>query len=375
MLSDKSKTLYGVLLVLTLAAVAWFASLAHRSEARVRIIDPQRSLGPLLASEVARNAGRVEAKYALENLSSEPQVVRFEGVSCGCAGLRLGEKELQVGDRVTLAGGGKDCLKLSMRVPLAKSETVISASFTIPAEPGKEESLSVQCRVRVLPDILFRPSVFSCEFRSAQPRVAEKTLKVERVFRADNAVSSPLKVTRIPPQMKVLRIERTAPASRIEADLWREFWQISVAFTATEDLQSTAAPTALSISFDSANSPSEQTAECPVILRRAFGIEAPKMVHFGAVPMGQTRTKRLLIRAADEREFELLHIGTDSTALEVSTSTSGCKKYHWLDASYHAACPKALCTQILIETSHPDCPKLTIAAASNPPSVCGDGGQ
>jgi hypothetical protein len=130
------------------------------------------------------------------------------------------------------------------------------------------------------------------------------------------------------------------------------------------------------VSFGGSDGKAPVSADFPIIIHRAYGIEAPELSHFGDVPAGERRTRRLVIRSADGREFEVLRVHTDSEAFSASGEIGQLRKSHILEVAFYAPKTGAYESHLIVETNHPECATLKIdlaatVAADDPASPAG----
>jgi hypothetical protein len=120
----------------------------------------------------------------------------------------------------------------------------------------------------------------------------------------------------------------------------------------------------LPVSFRSPEGSILSEGDLPVVIHERFGIEFPKSVHFGSTSPGERKRKRLMIRAADDRAFDVLEVTTSSGALKASANKSGSGIRHWLDVDFSADSEGEFNGTVTVRTNHPDCHCFDIAATA-----------
>ncbi len=104
--------------------------------------------------------------------------------------------------------------------------------------------------------------------------------------------------------------------------------------------------------------------EFPIIIHRVYGIEFPQLSHFGDVPAGERRSRRLVIRSANGREFKVQRVHTDNEAFSALGDAGESRKAHFLEVAFQGLKPGAYEGHLIVETDHPDCPTLKIDLAA-----------
>ena len=106
---------------------------------------------------------------------------------------------------------------------------------------------------------------------------------------------------------------RSSGAKLLSDGIYEDEWSVEVELeippsgdTATFDgaLRFTAAPEAAVRSL-------------PILLKRAYGLLAPEVIHFGRLSVGDRRARRIAVTAADGSSFRILHAHCASDAVSV----------------------------------------------------------
>jgi hypothetical protein len=167
-----------------------------------------------------------------------------------------------------------------------------------------------------------------------------------------------------PADIELVRVVPKGPPTQLAPGVWQRAWEVSLAVRPTPDLTATPMPRRLLFTFTEDRALAYSTASLPVVISRVQGIESPRTVHFGTIQSGQTLQKRLVLRAADGRDFRIVKVSTDCTAFEVQASTTKLSTNHLLEVAFHAKTPGSAQATLTVETDHPDSPRINIDAVA-----------
>jgi hypothetical protein len=328
-----------------------------RVEASVRLVEPECQLPALLLSEIP-GAKTIAHRFEIENRSEAPQQVRFQGRSCNCLGLSLPDeaRELKTGDTFALGANERKALQLALQVA-ARSETQAHTAHFVAVGPGSEEvPLDLRVVVPVLADVTIVPPVVYHEFASSAPATVEKKLLIRRTGRGQVPVPALPQFIDLPPQVELLAVTPT-DSEQPYPELWTQGWKALLVVNTRPSLESTFAGSFL-ISL-SKSPPS--TTRIPVTLRRCSGVEVnPTSLDFGAVPRGEPCRRKFRLASADEKSFRIVKVESDAASFTPSIEKFASALHHWIDVTFDAREVGEHRARIVIETTHPDSPRLTV---------------
>jgi len=347
-------------IVLALSAAGCGHAPAVEEQSLLRAEPATQELPALLLGELTRGttAGRdVQARFVIKNDSAQPQRLKFVGTSCYCAGLLRHGKKLKNGAELEIAAGGRETVEIVAHV-VPQVQTHSFCATLVPQEQTGADPLELRFFVPVIADVKFTPEVVLHEFVAKGAEPVEHRVRIERTIRSATSPREECRKLVPPNHVQLVRIEQVAPPRKIEPGLWRVAWNATLKIDSDQRLQGVGQPGTAVVTFTEGNHVT-RTAPLPVILRRRFGIEAARDVHLGFVAPGESRTRKLLISAADQRKFAVRSV--HSTSREISAGTTALDgARHWVDITYHAAQSGKLRSEVELETDHPDCPKLII---------------
>jgi hypothetical protein len=329
----------------------------------VRFTQSDQDLPTRLAGEIA-DGGEVEASFSLTNPSKEAKEVVFQGTSCGCTGCFVASNGLKPGDKLTVEGEGMVGVTLRSRLKAAPGISTYGATFGLAEGRAGRDPLVIQSHVRVLRDVALDPGVLSCDFTGAEAGRLETMMRITRTFRAERPGSIPPTLANLPAQVEVLEVAEAEPLTHLEFDLWKQSWTIKFGVKPLDGSANVSAGGRGVVSFAAGPGQTPASAEFPILIHRRYGIESPELSHFGDGPPGERRTRRLVIRSADQRDFEVLRLHTDCDAFSASGEIGLARKSHILEVAFQAPKPGAYEGHLTVETNQPECPTLKIDLAA-----------
>lgn len=335
------------------------------SRTSVRLLRSEVQLDTMLTSEVRARSQPVEGEFVFLNDTDKMQEIIFDGVSCGCTGLFSDNTKIEKGEHIDLTGGGSIAFRLRADLSGKQGKNRLEAWFKVPSKVGgRTEQLTAVCVARVFPDVRVKPEVLVCSFRESDKTSIIKTLTVERIFRVQSAAATMAPHIRgLPSGSRVVGVEEIGDRVEIEGNLWKRSWKVDVRFEFTEEISVVPAPRRLIVAFEDSTDLDPMITEVPLLMRHEFGIEAPKSIHFGRVELTRTYDKRILLRAADGKEFTIVSVSCDSPSLKVKDVNRRPSVYHWLDLHLTPMSVDEGTATISVETNHSNCKQITIDAA------------
>jgi hypothetical protein len=96
------------------------------------------------------------------------------------------------------------------------------------------------------------------------------------------------------------------------------------------------------------------------VVRQAVGVTAPRQLHFGTVRLGERRPKRFILCADDGRNFRVIKLSSESPAFAASALTPEARQAQCIDVIFHPTQIGHHSSQLVVETDHPDRPRLVI---------------
>lgn len=302
----------------------------------------------------------LDVTYELQSPAGESVTLVYQGSSCGCTGVRINDKDAQPGDQFSLAPGGRAVVRLMTRLGASSGEKTYTATFTTQGLPNGPAQLTAQTHVRVLNDVEFSPQALIHEFTKTNQDRVERTLTVKRHYRSSRPVPMTLGLSALPSGVELVSVQEAVPSGKVTDEIWARAWEVRLAIQPPPEFRESSQSYPLSFTFNGADDPSLPVTSVPLVLRWTFGVHAPKSVRFGSVTKGKDRTRRILVRSMDGKEFAVTKIEMNSPLFGINPPTAPPRSSHWLDITYRPKDVGAHQARIVIETDHPDSARLVI---------------
>ncbi len=267
-----------------------------------------------LESEVRnRNSGgeQLDVPFRIKNDSRSSVAIRLEHLSCGCFNLLYRGRPFLQGAEVRLPAGEETVFSIPHRSPAGGSKTYTADLSVLSDEQESLPGIRLTYKIQVEPNLVFHPNSILQQF-AAEETVKKATVLVKR--RTRESAAGPLLVDTVSNFVLPAKITPRSSGAKLLSDgIYEDEWSVEVELeippsgdTATFDgaLRFTAAPEAAVRSL-------------PILLKRAYGLLAPEVIHFGRLSVGDRRARRIAVTAADGSSFRILHAHCASDAVSV----------------------------------------------------------
>jgi hypothetical protein len=318
----------------------------------------------VLLSDVTSST-KLEHVCEFQNLTAAPACVHIENIPCGCLLVwSLTEnRQLKKDDSLILTPNGKQAIKFSFSVAPTPELQSHSAQFVVDGAYGREEPLSVRMCIRVLADLVVTPPVLSHAFVFSDPLLVEKTITIRRIVRSEGEPKLGLRLGRLPPDVELTGLVDKGGAEA-EGGIWIHTWEAGFALTRSDRLTGTFA-SGFDVLFDG---PQVASRHVPVTLRKQFGIEMkPGTCDFGSVPRAESRSRKMLLVAADEKPFSIEGADSSSPEVAVAVDRSKAATRHWVELTARPAKKGEWQAEIRFRTTHPEARTLTLPVRGRSP--------
>jgi hypothetical protein len=224
--------------------------------------------------------------------------------------------------------------------------------------------IEVRCRIRVHADVKVEPNRLVQAFRAGESDPVDRELRVSYIGRAERASAIGARLERLPAYVSVLSTASVGEATEIEAGISQQRFRLIVRITPTREVLSRSLVDSALLIVSTTSGAELAQAQIPILLRRSSGIDAPREIQFGSTRRGDIRTRRLLLRSADERPFSILRISCSMEAL-IARASPGSAKQHWLEVVYRPRSAHHAVGSITVETDHPESDRIRIDTRSS----------
>lgn len=328
---------------------------------------------PLLVHETIDASGaqrEFRETFEFANSSEAAVTVTLRNVSCTCFKVLVGVKAIKRGDRFCIDAQDRAKVTFCYRPDRAPRDYSYHAEFAVKRLDGALQRVLVQWNVKVIADVEVNPPAVCHRFGKSDDDAVDRNLHIRRVTRTSGSAPCRMEFLDMPPEVEVLeaheRDSRLLGGHRAgRQDFWVQEWEAQVRLHCTDDVGTDARNQAFRIGFCQPDGLMAATHSVPVAMRRGYGIEHPTVVSFGVVAPGASRTKRILLAAADGERFRVTAVKSESLSFDISFADGGKETRQWLDCTFHAgtdSCSLINKGEIQIQTTHPDARTITLRA-------------
>ncbi len=308
----------------------------------IQVTEASRTSPALLLSEIQQAevpAKLLDADFVLENRSNSPRTIMLAGKSCSCYGVRLDGDPWEVHNEVTIPPSSSQVLTFDVAPSAEAGESSWSVRLTSPDEPTQELQLSLSVHVyadiRLEPDALVATLPFDASALPDDPAGSPQQklrLAIRQTWRGDEAGRAVPQITGIPAGWAASPPVVVEQPQQFEAGLWQQIWELDLH---EQDLTSLRREVRLKVTPTGEQVAGRSTGEVPerpaagvhrfrvsfenhigemtavygrFVLRAPPGITGPSVVHWGRLQQDESRTKRIILAASDERAFSILGV-------------------------------------------------------------------
>ena len=358
----------------------------------VVLATPSVSAPSILRSEAEQIGApvRVDAPLRFENQSDEDQFIAVSRTGCSCYGMATKEFLLQPGEKLKIPRRGTRELFFVTQLVDGEGAQGFRVGFTIggidvATGPAANEELRAECSMKVLPDLVVEPSLLVVDLPAEGEASAGRTfeISVQRVTRGRPEKMEPPQLMMKPELLKAEPFRQVGEPGEVEPGLWRVEWKgtlqlgelpadivadggrfpFSVEFPEQHEppvrrnrpRPEDAMPTVLDVVVDQG----DRRVSGQLVLRRSAGVIAPGEIHFGVVPSGETRTRRLVLTAADQSPF-VAKVEKAPAGVAVEFDSTEPAAQQWVSLTFAADSPGEVDEQLEVSTSHPEQPLVRV---------------
>lgn len=264
-------------------------------------------MAPLLVSEIlaAKDRARFgKCQIQIENPSTVNKEVRLIRTGCSCYGIYVDDKKLENGQTITLPAGQGVQAEIEFQPADSHSEKSYTADFSTATADGKMETRSVRCQLKVFADIRMTPSVLTVEANPDEGSSLTQNIVIEHCYRGKENDAGIPEFQQLPPEMKVTDVRRAGEPKELAPGLWRQLWQATVHVNFPETM--TTVPPARTYRVSMLNEQGEATSgQGTVLVHLRQKIVFPNRVHFGKVPVGKTRSRKIFLTSTEDTLFRI----------------------------------------------------------------------
>lgn len=337
------------------------------------VLEPSEvRLAPALRSEL--QGTRVErmrkGNFRLTNRANAVEVVTFLGSSCNCIGVIAKGRPLGRGDVVRLQPLETVNVELQAFLSPRAQEYSFEAVFATQTRPGNHAHQRVRLRASVIDDVGFSPGVLRYDVSAAR-ETTDKTITLRRVVRSAKPDWRDPRVEGLPRGVQVVGLDCLSASKLAGSGLWSKEWQLTFRIGPTENVSRSLDP--IEIVFEQGARPGEAVlkARVPVAIGNKGAITAADSLHFGIVPLGGKRQRRLLVNST-EGQFSILDVRPSATDLCCEWLSGCAQSRHWIDVCFSGRTSGAHRSQVVIRTDRPKNERIEVGIAAVVSSPAGE---
>lgn len=294
-------------------------------------------------------------QFPVMNPTSSPVTLKVRSIGCSCYQVKEGDRNLKVGDSITLSAG---------------ADTILDLLPPKPQGDGRQFHFSLENHA--VPSQVF-------EFTGTIIIVSETRLSSRRVILdyrdSDQSQKVQLDVTRqgysaeevsqIPtvegwPESSVVDPIRSPDPATVYQGIWKQKFVLTAAIPKPDFSQG---DVHYGLSIDAKDGNPKHSVELELKLRS--GISHPKLVHFGQVKVGQVATRRIQVASRDDLPFQIRSDGNTTPHVHIRTDSDVPNKTHWVTLTYEGTQPGRDRQILRLNADHPKSPNLEIEILAN----------
>lgn len=257
----------------------------------------------------------VTCEIVAKNSLPEQKEIYLDATGCTCYGVWLDDYRFETGNPIPLGPSESLSLTLKAQAPNHEAEQGYRADFSIPQADGTRRKVTLESHFNVYQDLKVNPVVMTCETEPGEDKLLQRTVRVERIFRSPQGVSPAPQLQAPPDGVEVERIVPVEAPQQLEENLWKAAWDIALSIQVAGDISQAGTQEDLTFQFDPVpDIPDSASTSIVTELNRKLNlpINSPAVVHFGRLKTGETRERTVFIKAAEDRQFQLI---VDKTTL------------------------------------------------------------
>ncbi len=362
------------------------AGCGRRHSEAVVLATPSVSAPAILRSEAEQIGApvRIDAPLRFENPSDEDQFIAVSRTGCSCYGMATKEFLLQPGEKLKIPQRGARELFIVTQLVDGESSQGFRVGLRVGSLEGAagtvaDAELRAECSMKVLPDLVVEPSSLVVDLPAGGEVSAGRRFEITvlRVTRGRPGKLEPPQLVMNPALLKAERFVHLGKPREEEPGLWRVEWKGTLELgVLPADIVTNGGRFPFSVEFPEEHEPpirrnrprpeealptvldmvvaqGERRGSGQLVLRRSAGVIAPGEIHFGVIPSGEKRTRRLVLTAADHSPF-VAKVEKKPPGVEVEFDSAEPAAQQWVSLTIAAGAPGEVDEQLEVATSHPD---------------------
>ncbi|MCA9080024.1 MAG: hypothetical protein KDA58_05665 [Planctomycetaceae bacterium] len=292
------------------------------------------------------------------NTASVDRELVFLKTGCKCYGALVDGRLLETGERTPFTAGQQQVIVLRVTPPAIQTEAEFHADFVWQGD-GPQQPETVSVTLPVLADVSLAPQSLARSLlptELAQP--LEETIHLTRMARDEVLVREVPEVLSSEPFVEVKQLAAEGHPTEVEPGLWRQEWDVHLSIQPPANLRPDAYPVQIRCQYPGADG-ERPNAAMQIILRLKTPLQYPESLYFGRIPVGQQRSRKLLIRSTDESPFALSVDEQLPAGISVKLQPEK-QREHWVEITTEPNAPGDFEEVVLLRTSHPRMPEVRL---------------
>jgi hypothetical protein len=188
--------------------------------------------------------------------------------------------------------------------PEMESSKEYTADFEIPESAGSRR-VTFHCQLRTYLDLRITPSAITVEKQPGLPREDVREVLVEYTCREGVPATVQPEIRGLPKNVTVTSVAALGDPEELESGIFRKAWAVTLSSQISADVTDEIPPVPLTVTIADPMGAVLASAPATWRLYLARAINFPSRVHFGSLPAGETRSRRILLSSVDGQPFQL----------------------------------------------------------------------
>ncbi|WP_139228279.1 hypothetical protein [Planctomicrobium piriforme] len=314
----------------------------------------------LLVSEVQAADDRsqlVDCPIEITNRTAKDQQVTLVTTGCACYGITFNGVPLEKGSAITVPAGEKRVLQFKVMPVDAPIEKDFTAEFSV-SDQTKPRNVTVRCSLQTWLDLRVTPHVVTIELASGKEVSEERSLLIEHIFRGSGGESFELEFPELPSIARVESQKSLGSSEKLEDQLYRQAWEVVLKIDIPAGFAPSDTPLKLPVAVKAADGREAARSDVLLTLHRPQPIVFPTKVHFGKMPAGGTRSRRILLSSANQSPFQLSL--KQAPPFVESAIDPEPHAQHWVELTVSPETPGTFSGDLVLTTDRSDVPEVVI---------------
>ena len=322
---------------------------------QVYIPDAIRVQSAILLSELQTASDQkqlIDSGFRIENNSSEPVRIRFDGTGCSCYGLYHQGRKLAPGEILDVPSGAAEIVSIEAKLPLEPGKHRFRANLTW-LDGEREWDLPIELTVPLFSDVTVTPTVVVQEIGKSND-VSRIPVEVIHTSRDYDVAKQPPVVSGLPTGFFAEDWSTSSQPTELELSVWQSTWKSAISRQNPEPNDSlNEGNTQVRFSFETSGELAS-SAILRLIIRQTTGLRAPQRIMLGRTELGETQSRRVLVSSTDDVPFVIQSATSDSQQLQLDANSDIPNLHQWVTIHFTGTESGRFSSTAIITTDHPE---------------------